>query len=69
MQRNQPKEAISIIKIFEELLKGENRKIIITVGKHEELLKKFEVNDEFFRCVGLSRYFKIYCVNFLYWKK
>ena len=66
MQRNQPKEAISIIKIFEELLKGENRKIIITVGKQEELLKKFEVNDEFFRCVGLSHYFKIYCVNFLY---
>ena len=66
MQRNQPKEAISIIKIFEELLKGENRKIIITVGKQEELLKKFEVNDEFFRCVDLSRYFKIYCVNFLH---
>ena len=25
MQRNEPKEAISIIKIFEELLKGEKK--------------------------------------------
>ena len=56
------KEAISIIKKFEELLRGENRQIMNTVGKQVEFLKKFKESDEFFCRVGHSQsniYFKI----------
>ena len=51
----EPKEALSIIKKYNELLKGENRKIINLVGNQGKLLKKFKKNDEFFRHVGLSQ--------------
>ena len=52
----EPKEATSIIKKYEELLKGENGKIINIVDKQGEVLKKFKESDEFFSRVGLSRY-------------
>ena len=56
------KEAISIIKKFKELLRGENRQIMNTVGKQVEFLEKFKESDEFFCRVGHSQsniYFKI----------
>ena len=43
-----PKEAISLIKKYEELLKEENKKIINIVGKQGELLKKSKESNEFF---------------------
>ena len=64
----EPKEAISIIKKYEELLKGENRKIINIVEKQGELLKKMKESDGFFSRVCLSRsniYFKIRSHKFL----
>ena len=57
----QPKEAIFLIRKYEQLLKGENRKIINIVGKQGELLQKFKESNEFYSRVGLSRsniYFK-----------
>lgn len=41
-------EVISIIKKYEELLKGEKRKIINVVRKQGKLLKKFKESDESF---------------------
>ena len=49
-------------------MKGANKKIINTVKKQGELLKKFKEEDDFFDCVGLSRsniYFEIRLYNFL----
>ena len=51
-------------------MKGANKKIINIIGKQGEILKKFKEEDEFFNCVGLSRfiiYFKIRLHKFL-WK-
>ena len=64
----EPKKAISIIKKYEEPLKGENSTIINLVGKQGELLKKFKEDDEFFGHVGLSGsniYFNIGLHKFL----
>ena len=41
----EPKETVSLFKKYEELLKGENRKIRKIVGKQGELLKKFKESD------------------------
>ena len=41
------KHGISLVKKYENLLKGANRKIINIVGKQRELLKRFKDNDEF----------------------
>ena len=63
------KEATSIIKKYEELLKGENRKIVNIAEKQGDLLKKFKESEEFFSGVGLSQsniYFKIRLHKFLY---
>ena len=49
-----PKETISLFKKQEELLKGENIKIINILGNQEELLKKFKGSDELFSRVDLS---------------
>ena len=38
----EPKDSISLIKKYEDLLKGANRKIINIVGKQGELLKRFK---------------------------
>ena len=51
----EPKDAISLVKKYEDLLKGANRKIINIVGKQGEVLKKFKESNAFFRRVGLSR--------------
>ena len=48
------KEATSIIKKYEELLKGENRKIVNIAEKQGDLLKKFKESEEFFSGVELS---------------
>ena len=64
----EPKGATSIIKKYEQLLRGENRKIINIMEKQGELLKKFKEKDEFFSRVGLNRsniYFKIPLHKFL----
>ena len=58
----EPKEAMLIIKKYEELFKEELRKIINIVEKQEEVLLRFKKSDEFFSGVGPSRanfYFKI----------
>ena len=63
----EPKVGISIVKKYEDLFKGANRKTINIMVKQGELLKRFEDSDEFFYRVGLSRssiYFKIRLYNF-----
>ena len=63
-------EGISLVQKYENLLKGANKKITNIIGKQGELLKRFEEEDYFFNCVGLSRsniYFKMRLFNFL-WK-
>ena len=69
----EPKEGISLIKKYEDLLKGANKKINNIVEKQGELIKRFKDSDEFFDGVGLSQsniYFKIrlykFYVNFQY---
>ena len=49
-----PKETIYLFKKQEELLKGENIKIINILGNQEQLLKKFKGSDEHFSRVDLS---------------
>ena len=64
----EPKDGIALVKKYENLLKGENGKIINIVGKQSKLLKGFRGKDEFFDLVGLSRsniYFKISLYKFL----
>ena len=56
------KDGIALVKQYEGLLKGVNKKIINIVEKQGKLLRKFKEEDKFFDCVGLSRsniYFKI----------
>ena len=48
------KDGKPLVKKYEDLLKGANRKIINIVGKQGELLKRFMDNEEFFDRVGLS---------------
>ena len=60
-------EGISLIKKYENLLKGANKKIINIVGKQDELPKRFKEEDEFFDCGGLSQsniYFKMRLFKF-----
>ena len=62
------KDAISLVKKHEDLLKSSNKRIIDIVAKQGELLKRFNDSDEFFDGVGLSRsniYFKIRLYKFL----
>ena len=49
------KDGISLVKKYEDLLKGANRKIINIVGKQGELLKRFKDSELSFDRVGLSR--------------
>ena len=62
----EPKKAISIIKKYEEPLKGENSTIINLVGKQGELLKKFKDDDEFFGHVISRLVYISFCVKSLY---
>ena len=48
-----PKDGISLVKKYEDLLKWANRKIINIIEKQGELLKRFKENEEFFDSVGL----------------
>ena len=50
----EPKDAISLVKKYEERLIGANRNIINVMGKEGELHKKFKERNEFFSRVGLS---------------
>ena len=62
------KDAISLVKKHEDLLKSSNKRIIDIVAKRGELLKRFNDSDEFFDGVGLSQsniYFKIRLYKFL----
>ena len=63
-----PKDGISLIKKYENFLKGANKKIINIVEKQGEFLKRLKGRDKFFDRVGLSRfniYFKIGLYKFL----
>ena len=56
------KDGIALVKQYEGLLKGVNKKIINIVEKQGKLLRKFKEEDRFFDCAGLSQsniYFKI----------
>ena len=44
----EPKDGISLVKKYKDLLKGGNKTIINIVGKQGELLKRFKQEDEFF---------------------
>ena len=57
--KNKTNEAIQIIKKYELLSKGENKKIIGMVGKQGGLLKRFKESEEFFNHAGHSK-FNIY---------
>ena len=46
------KDGISVVKNYEYLLKGANRKIKNIVEKHGDLLKRFKESAEFFDHVG-----------------
>ena len=62
------KDGISLVKKYEDLLKGANKKIINIAGKQGELPKRFKDSDQFFDGVGLSRsniYFKTRLYKFL----
>ena len=48
------KDAISLVKKYEDLLKSSNKKVIDIVAKQGELLKRFKDSDEFFDGVRLS---------------
>ena len=64
----EPKDVIYLVKKYEDLLKGANRKIINIVGKQGKLLKRFRDAEECFDHVGLSRSnicFKISLYKFL----
>ena len=63
----EPKDGISLIKKYEDLLKGTNKRIINIVVKQSEILKCFKEEDEFFDSVSVSRsniYFKISLCKF-----
>ena len=51
------KDGISLVKKYENLLKGANKKIINIVGKQGKLLKIFKDEDDFFDCIVLSFFF------------
>ena len=56
------KDGIALVKKYEDLVKGANKKIINIVGQQAGLLKKIKEEDDFFNCVGLCKsniYFKI----------
>ena len=69
------KEAVKIIKKYEEILENQNKRIINIertpwehMGKQGQLLKRFKEEDGFFALMGLSHsyaYFKIRLHNFL----
>ena len=64
----EPKDGIALVKKYQHLLKGGNKKIINIVGKQGELLNRSKHDDEFFDCVGLNQsniYFKISLYKFL----
>ena len=64
----EPKDGISLVKMYKDHLERASRKIINIVAKQGELLKLFKDSDEFFNCVGLSWsniYFKISLYKFL----
>ena len=51
----EPQDGIVLVKKYENLLKGTNKKIITIVGKQGKILKRFRVEDDFLDHVGLSR--------------
>ena len=69
------KEAVTIIKRYEEILKNQNKRIINIektdwehMGKQGKLLERFKEEDGFLDMMGLSQshaYFKIRLYNFL----
>ena len=62
------KDGVHLIKKYENLLKGANKKVIDIVRKQGKLLERFKEEDELFDCVGLRRsdiYFKIRLYKFL----
>ena len=64
----EPKDGIALVKKYEDLLKGANKKIINIIGKQGEILKKFKKDGDFFFCLGPSRsniYFTIRLQKFL----
>ena len=48
-------DGIDLVKKYEGLFRGANKKIINILGKQGELLKRFRDEDDFFDRVGLSR--------------
>ena len=48
-------DGINLVKKYEGLFRGANKKIINILGKQGELLKRFRDEDDFFDRVGLSR--------------
>ena len=44
----EPKDGIALVKKYEDLLKGANKKIINIIGKQGEILKKLKKDGDFF---------------------
>ena len=63
----EPKDDISLVKKYEDLLERAKRKIRNIAGRQGALLKRFKNSEEFFDCDVLSRsniYFRIIFTNF-----
>ena len=61
-------KGISLVQIYENLLKGANKKIINIVGNQGKLLKRFKEEDEFFNSIELSKsniYIRMWLFKFL----
>ena len=57
-----PREAVTIINGYEEIVKTQNKKTIEYVAKQRQMLKNFRDTEDFIKNVGLSRsstYFKL----------
>ena len=63
-----PKEAIRMIKHYEQMVKTQNKKVINIFGRQGQLLKKFKDNKNLFKTTCQSKstiYFKIRLNKFL----
>lgn len=63
-----PKEAIRMIKQYEQMIKTQNKKVINIFGRQGQLLKKFKDNKNLFKTTCQSKstiYFKIRLNKFL----
>ena len=65
---NNSQEAVVIIRCYEDIVKTQNKKIIVYIAKQAEILKKFQDTQDFLDNVGYIKttiYFKILLYSLL----